>query len=114
MFCIVGNGGGSAERKHRNDSFTVPPRPSKAKTKVGSHDCMRCTFCSMTQPPECANFFIVRSALDSWPWPAIVHDLSPSEKASISVNCSDWVTGNRAAWAALPVPSHVLTHSLTH
>lgn len=84
MFCIVGNGGGSAERKHRNDSFPRPLRLSSVRTKVGSHDCMRCTFCSMTHPPFCASFFIVRSALDSWPWPVLVfHCINQNEGALV-------------------------------
>ena len=70
MFCMVGSGGGSAERKHRNDGSTLPLRPSSVTTSVGSHDCIRCTFCSMTHPPFFANFPIVRSAFASWPWPA--------------------------------------------
>lgn len=70
MFGIVGSGGGSAERKHRKDSSAVPLRDSSVTTNVGSHDCIRCMFCSITQPPFCASLTIVRSALASWPWPA--------------------------------------------
>lgn len=58
--------------KHRNDSLALPLSASSVTTNVGSHDCMRCTFCNMTHPPFCANFPIVRSALDSCPWPVHV------------------------------------------
>jgi dynein heavy chain len=69
MLAMPGSGGGSAEMKTRNSGCATAASSSSCRSSAGSQPCMRCTFCSMTQPPPAASRASVAMAGASWPWP---------------------------------------------
>ena len=67
--CWSGSGGGSAERKQRKSSWPDSAAISNRRSSVGSHDCIRWTFCRKTQPPSFAALSRLASACASCPCP---------------------------------------------
>mmetsp|Transcript_18178 Transcript_18178/g.40331 ORF Transcript_18178/g.40331 Transcript_18178/m.40331 type:complete len:211 (-) Transcript_18178:6105-6737(-) len=69
MFFQLDTGGGSALMKHRKSSCAFSCTTSSRRSSLGTQDCIRWQFCSITQPPFFANVSTTASAGFSCPCP---------------------------------------------
>mmetsp|Transcript_6993 Transcript_6993/g.9903 ORF Transcript_6993/g.9903 Transcript_6993/m.9903 type:complete len:277 (-) Transcript_6993:2343-3173(-) len=69
MFFQEAMGGGSAEMKQRKSGCAFSCTTSSSRSSLGTHDCIKWQFWSITHPPFLAKDSTTASAGFSWPWP---------------------------------------------